>query len=180
VGDCRMIDMGDQGGGRDEQPEWTPDKEILYRVGCTLKMSCGLEHSLRTLVTLLAEMDGPAAIPIDIDAGVCRLTKQTAGMLIRRLAKLVDLSSHAERDLREGLEARNFVVHAFFDKHLPHLHLREGWQAAYDDLRGSAEDIERARSIVDRGVTYLLATLGLDSAQDLERLRKRVEEEREI
>jgi hypothetical protein len=148
--------------------------ELLGKVGLTLKYAQQFEFELRTLVTMLGLLDPGLPAIIDFDMEFGRLSYKTAGSLIRRLGGLLDVPDHAERDLQQGLEARNYVVHGFFARHLKDLHLHDKWEEAEEDLRQNAIRIKEATAIVSRGIVHLSAMIGVDLAEVQEQVRQQV------
>jgi hypothetical protein len=148
--------------------------ELLCKVGLTLKDAQQFEFELRILVTLLGLLDPgfPAIINFDMESG--RLSHKTAGTLIRRLGELQELPDHAQRDLQQGLEARNYVVHGFFARHLKDLHLHDKWDDAIEDLGQNALRIKQATVVIVPGIVWLSARVGVDVAEISEQVRKQV------
>jgi len=157
-------------------------QEILYKLGFALKLAQTFEHSLAVLVSVLSYLDDANVLGLSIDYQIAAmgLDKKTMGSLVRAVISHTKPPTEFENVLRDGLEARNFVAHAFFREHGLELHTKKGWNRADDSLRTCCERMKRAKEAVDGPLTHLLAQLGYDSAEAFEAFRAQVEREREV
>jgi hypothetical protein len=105
--------------------------DVLTAFGAASYNAQVLERKLVILLsTLFAARNLPAA-DMAFDRGMDRFGVSTFGELIRKLCQVLKVSASLEKQLRDALDARNYLAHRFF------------WEHAEDEL----SETSRARMV---------------------------------
>lgn len=122
-------------------------RDCLYRgVGEALHLAQTLELQVASLISLVNnEFD----LDLDVDALVLPDYRQTLGRLLTHLRKVSTVDDNAERILEDALQARNHIVHHFFNRNAYAFSVDEVFQAAQAVLKDEAKKIAMAAAVTD-------------------------------
>jgi len=139
-----------------------PIHPILLQVGAAVQDSQRLEFSLSYIMTLLSERSGGLFSGDEFEQSMESFGRRTLGRLIATIREFTDLDSQAEAALREGLEARNFIIHHFFVDRTELFFTIEGRRQALIEVRRKRESMIRAFELLDPLAQALMRARGFD------------------
>jgi hypothetical protein len=134
-------------------------REMYARFGVAIYLGQALELQL---VNHLTAMRLGAGLDLDgIDDLMRRWFSQTMGAHVKEVAQELGVDSKTATLLQEALALRNWLVHHYFRAEVHRLGTVEGMRSISDDLRGYAEQLQRADAALTAETRQLMATYAL-------------------
>lgn len=98
-----------------------------------------------------------------IDEFMLNLSKKTIGNLINNLKKYLNLPEEFEEQLKEGLNARNYLIHKFFNDQAENLLTIEGRKIALEKIKSKREILVNTIINLDPLIEVIMKIKGFDS-----------------
>lgn len=143
-------------------------KPILIQAGAALKDSQTIEHSISYIITLIINLSKGGISDADFDRLMEDNSKKTLGRLINEIKKYVSFSELNEEALKKALEARNYLIHKFFNENAQLLLSSKGREEALKILKEKRLLMNEGYKIIDEIAIALMKISGIE-IEELER-----------
>ena len=136
----------------DETPESAALRPVIYELGVAIYVAQQFETNLLFLICLVANRESLPAKEAFVNAfGV--YSEKTLGQLAKALRIRLAIPEHYEVFLREGVDARNKIVHGFVQRNTEKFWTVKGREELIDELREAqhilAKRLEAITEVLD-------------------------------
>ena len=142
---------------------------VIYELGVAVYVAQQFETSLLLLISLLTANDDMVTAE-SFKSGVATHSKKTLGQLADIFQSKLSLPSNYQDYIRQGVEARNKVMHGFVLRNTSKLLSIEGRAAIIDELRDAQHIINERLESINAALDRALQIFG----GSLEKLRHEV------
>lgn len=144
-------------------------RPVIYELGAAVYLSQQLETSLLCLVAILR----PQGNMVNYDSikdGLSHRAKSTLGTLLKEFRDKLPIPANYAAFIKEGVDARNYVVHGFLNKNHEKLLTAQGRVEIVEELRDLQHVVNDRLMAVNQLVNAALKVFG----GSLENIRKDV------
>jgi len=140
---------------------------VVYELGAAVYVCQQFETSLLLLLAILSAHDGVVTTESFKD-GMVTYSEKTLGQLVKSFKTKLQLPENYEIFIREGVDARNRVVHGFVLRNAHKFLTIQGRSELIDELRAAQHIVNERQLSVRRVLDRALSVFG----GSLEQIRK--------